>query len=43
MALKAHGTLRGLVPYGGSQEAQNDRTPETISSTQNKRGLARCV
>jgi hypothetical protein len=30
LALKAHGTLRGLVPYGGSPEAQNERIPETI-------------
>ena len=30
LALKAHGTLRGLVPYDGYPEAQNDRTPETI-------------
>ncbi len=30
MALKSHGTLRGLVTYGGSPEAQNDRIPETI-------------
>ena len=30
LALKAHGTLRGLVPYDGSPEAQNDRSPETI-------------
>ena len=30
MALKAHGTLRGLVPYDGSLEAQNERIPKTI-------------
>ena len=30
LALKAHGTLRALVPYDGSPEAQNERTPETI-------------
>ena len=30
MALKAHGILRGLVPYNGSPEAQNERIPETI-------------
>ena len=30
LALKAHGTLRGLVPYDGTPDAQNQRTPETI-------------
>ena len=47
MALKAHGTLRELVPYDGSPEAQNDRTPVRLSKLstgmQNQRGLARYV
>ena len=30
IAFKAHGTLRGLVPYDGSLEAQNERIPETM-------------
>ena len=30
LALKAYGTLRGLIPYDGSPEAQNQRIPETI-------------
>ncbi len=30
MALKAHGKLRGLVPYNGSPEAQKERTLETV-------------
>ncbi len=30
LAVKAHGTLRSLVPYDGSPEAQNERIPGTI-------------
>ena len=40
LALKSHGTLRGLVPYVGSPEAQNDRTPETIYRHAEHKGVS---
>ena len=42
IALKTHGTLRGLVPYDGEDAAQKDHTPE-VTYRQARAGVPRTV